>query len=56
MKRGEASLVMPAFYSVLIFATVFDLLLYKILPDWFAISGMLLIILSALILGKNKTR
>lgn len=56
MKRGEASLVMPAFYSVLIFATIFDLLLYEVLPDWFAISGMLLIVLSALILGKNKTR
>lgn len=53
MKRSDASLVVPAFYSVLVFAALFDLLLYDIVPDRLAICGMLLIVLGAVLLTKK---
>ena len=60
MKRGDASLVIPAFYSVLAFAALYDFALYRVLPDWVAILGAALIVSAALLLvhhsvGKHRT-
>ncbi|TQV66464.1 hypothetical protein [Aliiroseovarius halocynthiae] len=33
MKRGEASLVMPAFYFVLVFAALYDFALFGVWPS-----------------------
>lgn len=57
MKRGEASLVMPAFYSVLVFATLYDYALYDVLPDALAGLGATLIVAGALMLAfRNAVR
>lgn len=56
MKRGEASLVMPAFYFVLVFAALYDLALFGIVPNIFALAGSVMIILSAVILSRMRSR
>lgn len=55
MKRGEASLVMPAFYFVLVFAGLYDLALFSVIPNVFAFVGAAMIILSALLLSRMRT-
>lgn len=54
MKRGEASFVIPAFYSVLVFAAVYDLALYGVFPETIALVGAALIVGSALTLAQRK--
>lgn len=56
MKRGEASLVMPAFYAVLVFAALFDFLLYQVVPGPLAFAGAALIVLSAVFLARLSSR
>ncbi|WP_227267968.1 DMT family transporter [Roseobacter weihaiensis] len=56
MKRGDASLVMPAFYAVLVFAALFDFLLYQVVPSGFAFVGAALIVLSAVFLARMSAR
>jgi len=51
MKRGEASFVAPAFYSVLIFAAAYDLILYRATPAMVAVAGAALIVSGALLLA-----
>jgi len=53
MKRGQASLVIPAFYSVLLFATSYDLVLFEVLPAGTAALGAALIVAGAFILAKQ---
>lgn len=55
MKRGEASLVMPAFYFALVFAAFYDLALFGVLPGIFAVVGSTMIVLSALTLSLLKS-
>ncbi|MEM9577417.1 MAG: DMT family transporter [Pseudomonadota bacterium] len=54
MKRGEASLVIPAFYSVLAFAAVYDLALFGVLPGVLAGAGCVLIAASAVLLSRSQ--
>jgi len=54
MKRGDASFVIPAFYSVLVFAAGYDFLLYGVLPRWSAFLGAALIISGALVLAFQR--
>lgn len=55
MKRGDASFVMPVFYTVLVFATVYDLALYGGLPTPLGLVGALLILSGALLLAARKS-
>ncbi|MEM6464767.1 MAG: DMT family transporter [Pseudomonadota bacterium] len=56
MRRGEASFVMPAFYSVLAFAALYDFALYRVVPGWSAIIGAGLIVAGAMILVVRAKR
>lgn len=55
MKRGDASAVIPAFYSVLVFATLYDFWLFGVMPDWLAIAGGGLILSGALLLSRSRS-
>ncbi len=54
MKRGEASYVIPAFYSVLVFAALYDWGLYGVIPDAFAFAGSALIMTGVILLSRVK--
>ncbi|WP_206057291.1 DMT family transporter [Nitratireductor sp. XY-223] len=56
MKRGEASVVMPAFYTVLVFAAFYDFVLYGVLPSYAAVIGAALIVAGALALAVRRSR
>lgn len=51
MKRGEASLVVPLFYTILVFAAIFDLVIFGIIPTWQAVGGAALIVLGAVVIS-----
>ena len=53
MKRGDASFVTPAFYSVLVFAALYDFVLYRVAPDWVGALGAALIVSGALLLAQR---
>ncbi len=58
MRQGEASFVIPFFYTVLIFAGLYDFTVFGIVPVTTSFIGATLIIISALVLawreGRNK--
>ena len=54
MKRGEASVVIPAFYTMLVFAAVYDFVLYGVLPSHAAVIGAVLIVAGALALALRR--
>ncbi|MEM7243592.1 MAG: DMT family transporter [Pseudomonadota bacterium] len=54
LKRADASLVVPISYSILIFAAVLDLLVFKTLPELVTISGAAFILSGAVILAVKK--
>jgi drug/metabolite transporter (DMT)-like permease len=49
MKRAPASLTVPVFYSTLVFATLYDWLLFAVVPGLLAIAGTLLIVAGLLL-------
>lgn len=51
MQRGEASFVMPVFYSVLAFAALYDAALFGVVPVPLSIVGSLFIVGAALLLA-----
>ncbi|MEM1432114.1 MAG: DMT family transporter [Pseudomonadota bacterium] len=55
MKRGDASFVAPAFYSVLLFASLYDYAIYGVVPNLTGTLGGLLILAGALILAAQRT-
>ena len=55
MKRDEASLIIPAFYSVLVFAGIYDYLFYGARPEVLAAIGSAMIVWSALLLAAPKS-
>ena len=56
MKRGEASFVIPALYSVLVFASFYDFLLYGAVPSRSAVAGALLIVSGAMVLAVRRRK
>lgn len=54
MKRGEASYVIPAFYSVLAFAALYDFIIWRVLPAPLSLLGAVLIVVGALVLTQRK--
>lgn len=51
MKRGDASFVIPAFYSVLVFAALYDLAIFDVVPTTLALLGSAFIVIAALLLS-----
>ena len=51
MKRGAASQVAPAFYSVLLFATLYDFIIFGVLPVFLAVVGAILILVGVVMLS-----
>ncbi|MEQ9695056.1 DMT family transporter [Shimia sp. SDUM112013] len=56
MRLADASFVSPFFYTTLAFATLYDALIFKVLPDTVSILGAVLILTSAAILAWRETR
>jgi drug/metabolite transporter (DMT)-like permease len=56
MKFGAASRVIPAFYSTLIFATLYDLAIFGVIPDVIAIAGAAMILCGVLMLVRQSAR
>ena len=60
MRRTEASFAIPFFYTVLIFAGIYDFVVFRIVPGQASLMGGALIIISALLLawreGRQKDR
>lgn len=52
-KRAEASQVIPAFYAVLVFAALYDLVLFGVVPGALVIAGAGLIVSGAILLGRS---
>lgn len=51
MRRGEASFVAPFFYATLVFAAVYDFLVFSVLPTAFSVAGAALIVAGAALLA-----
>ena len=56
MKRAEASLVMPFFYSTIVFVVFLDLIIFSFLPDLVSFIGASTIILGALIISFRELK
>jgi len=56
MKLGAASQVIPAFYSTLIFATLYDLAIFGVVPDAVALAGAAMILIGVLLLVRQPAR
>ena len=51
MKRADASLTVPMFYTILVFAALFDLVVFGLIPSWSAVFGASLIVAGALVIS-----
>ena len=51
MKRAEASFIMPVFYATLVFAALYDLAVFDVLPSALSALGGILIVVSAGVLA-----
>ena len=56
MARADASFVTPFSYITLIFATLYDLLVFDVWPDAVSITGALVILGGALLLAWREGR
>ncbi len=56
MARADASFTTPFSYVTLIFATLYDLLIYDVWPDWVSITGAVIILGGASILAWRERR
>lgn len=54
LKRAEVGAVLPVFYSVLVFAALYDLALFQVVPSGAAIIGAAFIVSGALILALRR--
>ena len=53
--RADTGFVAPFFYTTLAFATLYDRVIFGVVPDWISISGAVLIIAGAAILVWRET-
>lgn len=51
LARGDASFVMPLFYATLVFAALYDLVIFGVIPHGLSIAGGLIILVSALLMA-----
>jgi len=56
LARAESSMVVPFSYSTLVFATLYDLLIYDVVPDAVSITGAAIIIAGAAMLAWREAR
>lgn len=56
MRLGAASQVIPAFYSTLVFATLYDLAIFGVIPGAVALAGAAMILAGVLILVRQTAR
>jgi len=56
MARADASFVAPFSYSTLIFAGIWDALIFGVLPDWITYVGAAIILAGALLLAWREAR
>lgn len=56
MARADASFVAPFSYATLIFAALYDLLFYRVVPDYITILGAMIIITGAIWLALREAR
>ena len=54
MKRADASFAIPAFYSALVYAALYDFALFGVIPDWAAMLGGGLILAGAIVLVRRR--
>ncbi|KIN61867.1 Membrane protein [Sulfitobacter noctilucicola] len=56
MARADASFVAPFSYGTLIFAALYDVLFYRVIPDFITLMGAAIIITGAVILALREAR
>lgn len=56
MRSGEASLMVPFSYATLLFAGLYDLILFNVLPDTLSLIGAAIILLSGIVLAVREHR
>ena len=56
MKRAEASFIVVFSYSTLVFATIYDLVIFDVMPDPISILGAITILTGALLLAWREGR
>ena len=56
MARADASFVAPFSYATLIFAALYDMLFYRVVPDYITILGAIIIITGAIWLALREAR
>ena len=55
LRIHQVNFVIPFFYSTLIFVLLYDYLIFKELPDFFSLSGSLLIMIGGAYLFLKET-
>jgi len=56
IRLGDASFVAPFFYTTLVFATIYDALIFRVFPDGVSYFGSALILISAALLAWRETK
>ena len=56
LRRADASFVMPFSYATLVFAGLYDLAVFDIVPDAYSIAGAAVILAGGLLLGWRESR
>jgi len=56
IRRGDASFVAPLFYATLVFAALYDFVIFDVVPSALSYSGAGIIILGALVLAWSERR
>jgi len=56
MRHADASFVMPFFYATLVFAAVYDLVVFQVVPVTLSIAGAALVVAGALVLVWREGR
>ena len=54
--RADASFITPFSYVTLIFATLYDLLIFDVWPDWISVAGAIIILSGATLLAWRERR
>ena len=56
LRRGDVSFVSPLFYGTLIFAAVYDLVFFGVIPQALSLLGITVILTGAILLGLSEHR
>ncbi len=56
IRRGDASFVAPLFYATLIFAALYDLIIFSVIPTALSLAGAGIIILGAIVIAWSEKR